>query len=103
MATNSSITNKNTRYTKGGVTIVNGNHIGWWHRRVLPQSADDTTMVIGPKYDRNPHLLAYDVYGKTELGWLILQYNNIIDQTTEFLIGATIRLPLPRRILMSLE
>jgi hypothetical protein len=97
-----SITEKNTRYLKGGETAVVGDKLGWWSRRDLAQSPDDTIVTIGPKYHQLPHLLAADVYGKSDLMWLILQYNNIVDVTTEFVAGAQIRLPLPRRVMQGL-
>jgi hypothetical protein len=50
-------------------------------------------------YDRRPDLLAYDVYGRADFEWVILQYNNIVDVNEEFVTGATIIMPNRMRII----
>lgn len=92
----------NSRYIKGGTSVIMKDRIGWWNRTIFEKSADDFQLVIGPKYHKRPHLVAFDIYGKSELMWFVLQYNNIIDVTTEFVEGVSITLPLPRRVQMNL-
>ena len=91
-----------SRYIKGGTTAIYKDRLGWWERTVFEKSVDDVQLVIGPKYHQKPHLVAYDIYNRVDLMWFILQYNNIIDVTTEFVEGVTITLPLPRRLQMNL-
>jgi hypothetical protein len=98
----SSLNNKLSRYNKGGITTYNDTTLGWWSKKNIPTSIDDISMEIGPKYNLRPWVLAYDVYGTTDLTWVILQYNNILDITTEFTIGKTIKLPLPQRLMMNI-
>lgn len=89
---------RDSRYVQGGLSEKRNNRIGWWDRYPLPRSADDIALTITPTYNRRPELLAYDVYGKTSLGWLVLSYNNISDINEEFVTGAQIVLPSVRRV-----
>jgi len=94
--------NSNSRYLKGGRADILQDKIGWWDRTIFDKSVDDVQLLIGSKYHKRPHLVAFDIYGKSELMWFILQYNNIIDVNTEFVNGVTITLPLPRRVQLNL-
>lgn len=89
--------NKNSRYIKGG-TVDNINKPGFWTRTIFPKSSDDITFILSDKYSQKPYLVAYDLYGTAELGWFVLQYNDIIDATTEFVSGKTITLPTPKKL-----
>jgi len=86
-----------SRYSSGGTTSYVGGRIGWWDRTVFTPSDTDITYTISTKYDGRPDKLAYDTYGRDGLAWFILQYNNIIDYNTEFVTGATIKLPTTAR------
>lgn len=91
-----------SRYVQGGITDVFTNRLGWWDGYVLTTAADDVKFVLESKYDRRPDLLAYDMYGKSTLQWLVLQYNLIVDINTEFVMGATIILPSKSRVFQSI-
>lgn len=88
----------NGRYSQGGQTTVVGNKIGWWERQIFPKSELDVKFTLTKKYHRRPDILAYDMYGKAALQWLVLQYNSISDVTTEFVEGAEIMLPTKGRV-----
>lgn len=92
-----SINNRDGRYVQGGRTHQLADRMGWWERTNLARSDTDVTVTIQSKYHRRPDKMAFDVYGKASLMWLILQYNNIIDINEEFVTGATIILPTPSR------
>ena len=96
---NNSVDNKKSRYYAGGTTEEYLTRLGWWERYVFDKSRDDVIYTIEKKYDRRPDSLAYDVYGSPQTMWVILQYNNIIDVSTEFVEGATILLPTPHRVM----
>jgi hypothetical protein len=91
-----------SRYLVGGQTVILRDSVGWWNRTIFSTSVDDVQLILGPKYHQKPYLVAHDIYGKADLMWFVLQYNNIIDVTTEFIEGITIMLPLPRRLQMNL-
>jgi hypothetical protein len=90
-----------SRYSKGG-TVENIKKPGFWVRTVFPKSADDLIMTIQKKYVKKPYLLAFDIYGRQELGWFVLQYNDMIDPTTEFVEGVRIQLPTPKKVSMGM-
>lgn len=90
---------RNTRYTQGAAKVDSyANRIGWWDRRVFLPSPLDVSIVISSRYNLRPDLMAYDAYGKSNLSWILLQYNNIVDINLEFVTGATILVPLPQRV-----
>lgn len=99
--TPSSATRKNTRYSQGGKTSVSKKAVGWWERDVsICTPADDDIIIIALPllYDGRPDLLSYDLYQSNNLDWIILQANSIVDITEEFVAGARIRAPSPRRV-----
>lgn len=98
MATKNSIELQNGRYVQGGNTTVMSGALGWWERRIFPRSTSDVQVKISTKYHRRPELLAFDVYGRATLMWVILQYNNIVDINMEFVEGKVIVLPSQSRL-----
>ncbi len=93
---------RNSRYIQGGTTDLFANRIGFWQRRTFPKHETDVKFVIDARCDQKPWLVAHDKYGDVELMWFVLQYNTILDVTTEFVAGKTISLPIPSRVFMDL-
>lgn len=94
-----SIKKKNSRYVQGGDSVVNGDVIEWWERRILPRDdITDINYTLIPVYAGKPDLIAFDFYGRNDLGWIVLQYNNIVDINTELVEGKTIQLPSKSRV-----
>lgn len=88
----------NGRYTQGGKADSTSTTIGWWERTIFPQSPLDVTLVITKKYAGRPDLIAYDMYGKSTMMWVVLQYNNVVDLQEDLTEGTTIRLPTKGRL-----
>lgn len=88
----------NGRYSVGGVVEEYQDRLGWWERTTIPRSTTDVTVTLTNRYNHRPDLLAYDMYGQTNLTWLVLQYNNIININTEFTEGARLTLPTKNRV-----
>lgn len=86
------------RYVQGGTTTLGVGFLGWWERRIFSRSDEDVVFRISTKYHRRPDLLAFDVYGRASMMWVILQYNNIVDINEEFLEGKQILLPSQTRV-----
>lgn len=91
--------NKQTRgrFVHGGKSDDFGDRLGWWERNVFTTSPTDVPLELGMKYNMRPDLLAYDLYGKSSLGWFVLQYNYILD-ITEFVPGLQLILPTKSRL-----
>lgn len=93
-----SLSRRNSRLVKGGKTEVSGNKLGWWERKnenFQPSINDELTYTIPIDYQFRPDLIAFLMYGTTELEWVILQYNNIVDIIEQFAAGREIKLPSP--------
>jgi hypothetical protein len=98
MANTNSLQNRTGRYRQGGDTTAVPNRLGWWERHSFPKSTDDIPFKITAKYISRPDLIAFDVYGRSKLMWVILQYNNIIDINQELTEGRILALPSVRRL-----
>lgn len=94
----SSLANRVGRYKQGGSTTMVPSRIGWWERRKFLPVYDDIAFKITPTYINRPDLIAFEVYGRAELMWLVLQFNNIVDINEELYEGRTIKLPSQRRL-----
>ena len=100
--TNNAVELKESRYVQGGLTNRYPNRLGWWERRQIPTSDSDITITIQNDEQHRPDLVAYRMYGKATLAWIVLQYNNIVDIQTEFVEGKQLRLPTQRRLTLDL-
>jgi len=93
-----SVENKNSRYVQGGTTTISKTKLGWWERIIYAQREDDINFTIAARHAMRPDRVAFEIYGQASLAWLVLQYNNIFDITTEFEPGMKIRLPAVHRL-----
>lgn len=92
-----------SRYVQGGQsTISNDNKTKWWDRYEIPKSNSDILVEILPRFNKRPDRLAYELYGKSELGWIILQYNTVVDINEEFVTGKFFKVPHPDRVIFDL-
>lgn len=91
-----------SRYTQGGETDIYPTRVGWWERRTIEKDDTDLLITINASEDRRPDLIAFHVYKRSNLGWVVLQFNNIVDVETELTMGKTIRLPSLRRMTMDI-
>ncbi len=98
MAKTSSVNKRSSRYVQGGTTTTFPLRLGWWDRLVMLKDDDDTFHTITSRQDRRPDIIAFDTYGRAELAWIVLQFNNIADINLELRTGAEIRLPTPDRV-----
>lgn len=98
MARTSSVNKRNSRYVQGGTTTTFPRRLGWWDRRVMEKDDDDLFITVSTRQDRRPDIIAFDMYGKPELAWVVLQFNNIVDIQLELRAGAELRLPTADRV-----
>ena len=87
------------RYTFGGTVSMNDIGVGPWERRVFEHRADDITITLTEQTCTHLNIITYQLYGDDTLGWLVLQYNNIIDPVDELNPGLVIAMPHPSRII----
>lgn len=91
-----------SRYVQGGLTEVYPDRIGWWDRYNFPTDVTDFEFTIPIKYHMRPDLLAFDLYGRSDYWYIVLQYNNIVDLTEEFVAGKQLILPSQHRVMMNM-
>jgi hypothetical protein len=87
-----------TRYGFGGTTETNSVGTGVWTRRTIARRNDDVMITLTQQTCTHLHLITYQLYKDDTLGWLVLQYNNIIDPIAELVPGLIIAMPHPSRI-----
>lgn len=86
------------RYEFGGTTDTNAVGTGMWTRKVFDRRSDDIMVTLTDHNRTHLNLITYQLYGDDSLGWLVLQYNNIIDPVEELVPGLVIAMPHPSRI-----
>jgi hypothetical protein len=101
----SSLDRKYSRMVLGGTVdqLDNGTVLGWWEKKEFPRDqVDDVKFIITLPYEKRPDKISYYMYGREDLAWLVLQYNNIVDINEELISGVTLTLPSYQRTLYSL-
>lgn len=101
----SSLLKKNSRYVQGGTTDILGvkalgNTLGFWDKNndVPTNQVDDIPLTLSSEYNLRPDKVAAFFYGRTDVTWELLDYNNIVDLNEEFVTGAIIRIPSANRL-----
>lgn len=87
-----------SRYTFGGTTTSNAVGTGVWTRKQFDRRSDDITIKLTDQTRTRLNIITYQLYGDDSLGWLVLQYNNIIDPVAELYAGKVLVMPHPSRI-----
>ena len=87
-----------TRYTFGGTTVQNAVGTGAWTRKIFERRNDDIMVTLTAQTSTHWNMITYQLYGDDSLGWLVLQYNNVIDPVEELAPGVVIAMPHPSRI-----
>jgi len=94
---------KASRYTQGGLSYYNkAGKVKWWEQYNLSPANDDIQVEVLPRFAQRPDRIAYEIYGKTELAWVVLQSNHIVDIQEELTIGKVLTLPSPSRMLFDI-
>lgn len=72
-----------------------GNFLDVMVNRKLSKQVDDVKYVIDKVYQNRPDLLAFDLYGDSNLWWVFVQRNPDVlrDPVFDFLPGVTIYIP----------
>jgi hypothetical protein len=87
------------RYSIGGDVDRSPNRLGWWERTILAKQNDDILVNVSAKLVGRPDLISDLVYGDRRYGWLVLQYNTILDIDVDLAEGSVISLPAHDRVL----
>ncbi len=76
-------------------TPLSGNFLDVMQNRPIPKNSDDVVFTINETYNLRPDLLAFDLYGYSDLWWVFAQRNpnSLINPLLDFETGTTIFLP----------
>lgn len=76
-------------------TPQTASHIGRYVHREITPSSDDSYLVIEPKYENRPDLLAFELYGNPNYWWVFYSRNldQIRDPIWDFVSGIEIVVP----------
>eukprot|EP00920_Eleutheroschizon_duboscqi_P044210 GHVT01105460.1.p1 GENE.GHVT01105460.1~~GHVT01105460.1.p1 ORF type:complete len:130 (-),score=1.13 GHVT01105460.1:324-713(-) len=99
----SSVLKFDTRYTCGGYSEISPLKIKWWERKIFKKEEfSDRKFVITSAYKYRPDLISQLFFGRPDLGWIILQYNDIVDIIEELDVNKTITIPSSFRTMTTL-
>jgi hypothetical protein len=75
--------------------VINNQYLGLMIERPIPKLIDDLSMIINETYNLRPDLLAFDLYGDSNLWWVFAMRNpnQLPDPLFDFVTGTTIYLP----------
>lgn len=75
--------------------VINNQYLGLMIERPIPKLVDDLSMTINETYHLRPDLLAFDLYGDSNLWWTFAMRNpnQLQDPLFDFVTGTTIYLP----------
>jgi len=87
--------NKNSRYAHaaGGATESNGRFLQFYERQVIEEADDDEPFAISPEFENRPDLIANKFYGQSNLKWVIMLRNNILNPLTDLTVGKVLMIP----------
>jgi len=78
-------------------TTLNNKYLEFYNPPLTQDSLSEKTitMILQPKYDRRPDLLANDLYGSSRLWWVFVHYNRdlIKDPIMDFKAGIKLIAP----------
>lgn len=94
--------NRFSRYVAGGSTETANGRIEWWERFIFPKDASDIVYVVENIYEDRLDLIAGLFYQEPRFGWMLAQYNNILDPFSEVKAGRVLLIPRPDRVSLML-
>ena len=94
-----------SRYSNGSFTLSSKNKEFLILRNslVIPPSPDDIYVTIDGRYYQRIDLVSQDVYGRPDLGWVIMDINNIKQPMFDLKTGVTLRVPPLEAVLIAIE
>lgn len=89
-----------SRYVHGGVSETQNDRIEWWERTVFQRDETDRVYVVENIYEGRLDNISNAFYGEPRYWWVIAQFNNILDPSTEIVAGRALLIPTRERLQM---
>ena len=85
-----------------GITPINKKYLEIYQPPLTADSLSEetTTLIVQPKFNKRPDLLAFEMYGSARLWWVFAHYNRdkLVDPIMDFISGTKIVAPKTYRI-----
>ena len=91
-----------SRYVQGGISETENDRIEWWERTIFAKDPTDRVYVVEPIYEGRLDNISNAFYGEPRYWWVIAQFNNILDPSTEIITGRTLLIPTKDRLMLML-
>lgn len=78
-----------------GFTPIIGRFMVYYVHRPVPPHPLDQVIVLNPRYENRPDLLANDLYGNPDMFWIIAVRNGLQDPVFDFRSGERYTIPHP--------
>lgn len=94
-----------SRYTNGVFTLDGDNREFLILRKnlTIPESGEDIFLTVEGRHVKRPDLIASDVYGRSELFWVIMDVNQIRQPMLDLQVGQVLRIPPLELVLDAIE
>jgi len=92
-----------SRYVQGGVSETQNDRIEWWERTIFIKDPTDRVYVVEQIYEGRLDNISNAFYGEPRYWWIIAQFNNILDPSTEIITGRILLIPTKDRLMMMLS
>ena len=94
-----------SRYTNGSFTLNPSNKEFLILREtiVIPETPEDVYLAVDGRHKRRVDLLSQDAYGRPDLGWVIMDINQIRQPLTELEPGLQLRIPPLEKVLEAID
>jgi hypothetical protein len=94
-----------SRYTNGTFTLDKNNKEFLILRNNIsvPTSENDTFFTVEGQYVKRIDLISQEMYGRPDLGWAILDVNNLREPLFDLQVGQVLRIPPLNKILEAID
>lgn len=94
-----------SRYTNGLFTTGSNNRDFMLLRKtlVMPESDQDSFVIVEGHFVQRLDLLSQRVYDRPDLGWVIMDVNNIVQPLFDLQVGQVLRVPPLLNVLDAIE
>lgn len=89
-----------SRYAHSGTgnTSTSGNFLGFFEQKIILPAEDDVLFIITHEFENRPDLIANKFFSNSQLMWVILVRNDIVNPLTDLYVGRTISIPSNTRL-----
>lgn len=94
-----------SRYTNGNFTTgSDGNDFILLRNKIdIPESGEDIFLTVEGRFEKRIDLISQEIYGRADLGWIIMDVNNLREPLFDLYVGQLLRIPPLTAVLNAIE